>query len=109
MSIDLSHFPLQKQADTARASRRIGLGLTGLADALVMLGIRYGSPESSALGEKVMQTICHSAYRTSIELAREKGAFPAFQADPYLAGNSFAPCPRISCRGSRVTACATAI
>jgi len=83
---DLSHFPLQKQADTARASRRIGLGLTGLADALAMLGIRYGSPESFALGEKVMQTICHNAYRVSIELAREKGAFPAFQADSYLAG-----------------------
>lgn len=83
---DISHFPLQKQADTARASRRIGLGLTGLADALAMLGMRYGSPESVALGEKVMQTICHSAYRASIELAREKGVFPAFQADPYLAG-----------------------
>lgn len=83
---DLSHFPLQKQANTARASRRVGLGLTGLADALAMLGIRYGSPESFALGEKVMQAICHSAYRASIELAREKGAFPAFQADQYLAG-----------------------
>ncbi|MBU1689994.1 MAG: adenosylcobalamin-dependent ribonucleoside-diphosphate reductase [Gammaproteobacteria bacterium] len=83
---DLSHFPLQKQANTARASRRIGLGLTGLADALVMLGIRYGSPESFELGEKVMEVICHSAYRASIDLAREKGAFPAFQADPYLAG-----------------------
>jgi ribonucleoside-diphosphate reductase alpha chain len=83
---DLSHFPLQKQANTARASRRIGLGLTGLADALAMLGIRYGSPESFALGGKVMRAICHSAYRASIELAREKGAFPAFQAEPYLAG-----------------------
>ncbi|HUX63913.1 adenosylcobalamin-dependent ribonucleoside-diphosphate reductase [Sulfuricella sp.] len=83
---DLSHFPLQKQASTARASRRVGLGLTGLADALAMLGIRYGSPESFVLGEKVMQAICHSAYRASIELAREKGTFPAFQADPYLAG-----------------------
>ncbi|BAN35071.1 ribonucleoside-diphosphate reductase, adenosylcobalamin-dependent [Sulfuricella denitrificans skB26] len=83
---DLSHFPLQKQAHTACASRRIGLGLTGLADALVMLGIRYGSPQSFALGEKVMEMICHSAYRASIDLAREKGAFPAFQADPYLAG-----------------------
>lgn len=83
---DISHFPLQKQADTARTSRRIGLGLTGLADALAMLGMRYGSPESVALGEKVMQTICRSAYRASVELAREKGVFPAFQADPYLAG-----------------------
>jgi ribonucleoside-diphosphate reductase alpha chain len=83
---DLSRFPLQKQENTARASRRIGLGLTGLADALAMLGIRYGSLESFALGEKVMQAICYSAYRASIELAREKGVFPAFQAEQYLAG-----------------------
>ncbi len=98
---DLSHFPLQKQADTARASRRIGLGLTGLADALVMLGIRYGSPESFALGEKAMQTICHSAYRTSIELAREKGTFPAFRADPYLAGEFIRSLPGDIVQGIR--------
>lgn len=83
---DLSRFPLQKQAETASASRRIGLGLTGLADTLVMLGVRYGSAESFELGGKVMQTICHSAYRASIDLARERGAFPAFLAEPYLAG-----------------------
>ncbi|MDD5241209.1 MAG: adenosylcobalamin-dependent ribonucleoside-diphosphate reductase [Sulfuricella sp.] len=83
---NLSRFPLQKQAETARASRRIGLGLTGLADALVMLGVRYGSAESLELGGAVMRTICHSAYRASIDLARERGAFPAFLAEPYLAG-----------------------
>jgi ribonucleoside-diphosphate reductase alpha chain len=96
---DLSHFPLQKQADTARASRRLGLGFTGLADALAMLGIRYGSPESFVLGGKVMQTICHSAYRASIELAREKGAFPAFQAAPYLAGEFIRSLPEDIVRG----------
>ncbi|MHB9099913.1 MAG: adenosylcobalamin-dependent ribonucleoside-diphosphate reductase [Sulfuricella sp.] len=98
---DLSHFPLQKQAHTARASRRVGLGLTGLADALVMLGIRYGSPESFALGEKVMQAICHSAYRASIALAREKGVFPAFQADQYLAGEFIRSLPEDIVQGIR--------
>ncbi|MGE5026949.1 MAG: ribonucleoside-diphosphate reductase, adenosylcobalamin-dependent, partial [Betaproteobacteria bacterium] len=83
---EASHFPLEKQAQTARASRRIGLGLTGLADVLAMLGITYGSQESLRLAGEVMGTICHSAYRTSIALAREKGAFPAYQADSYLAG-----------------------
>ena len=98
---DVSHFPLQKQANTARASRRVGIGLTGLADALVMLGIRYGSPESFALGEKVMQAICHSAYRTSIELACEKGSFPAFQADEYLAGEFIRSLPEDIVQGIR--------
>lgn len=83
---DLSRFPLPKQSETARASRRIGLGLTGLADALAMLGIRYGSAESFGLGGSVMRTICHSAYRASIELARGKGAFPEFDAKSYLSG-----------------------
>lgn len=83
---DLSKFPLEKQAHTACASRRIGLGLTGLADVFAMLGIRYGSAESVKLGGAVMRTICHQAYRSSIELAREKGGFPEFDAQPYLSG-----------------------
>jgi ribonucleoside-diphosphate reductase alpha chain len=111
---ELSHFPLQKQADTARASRRIGLGMTGLADALVMLGIRYGSPESFGLAEKVMQTICHGAYRASIELGHEKGGFPEFHAEPYLAGQFVRALPpdilqgisRYGIRNSHLTAIA---
>lgn len=82
----VSRFPLERQAQTARSSRRIGLGLTGLADTLAMLGISYGSPESFRLAGEIMRHICHSAYRTSIVVAREKGAFPAFQAEPYLSG-----------------------
>ena len=81
---EASRFPLKKQAESARSSRRIGLGLTGLADALVMLGIPYGSEASFKLAGEIMRTICHSAYRTSIMLAREKGAFPRFEAEPYL-------------------------
>ncbi|MDE2488338.1 MAG: ribonucleoside-diphosphate reductase, adenosylcobalamin-dependent, partial [Alphaproteobacteria bacterium] len=76
--------PLAAQASTVRTSRRIGLGLTGLADALVMLGARYGSPASLALGRRILRTIRDAAYGSSIALAREKGAFPAFESEPYL-------------------------
>lgn len=82
----ISHFPLPQQAETARAARRIGLGLTGLGDALAMLGMVYGSAESCALAGRIMETICHAAYRASVGLAREKGAFPAFRAEDFLNG-----------------------
>ncbi|MFQ5487358.1 MAG: adenosylcobalamin-dependent ribonucleoside-diphosphate reductase [Gammaproteobacteria bacterium] len=82
--IDLSRFPLPAQARQARGTRRIGLGITGLADALIMLGLVYGSEQSLDFSAKVMRRICHCAYRTSIEVAREKGAFPFFQKEPYL-------------------------
>jgi ribonucleoside-diphosphate reductase alpha chain len=84
--IDASRFPLPQQAENARGSRRIGLGITGLADALVMLGLRYGSEPSLAVAAAVMREICHAAYRTSIMLAREKGSFPYFERDKYLSG-----------------------
>jgi ribonucleoside-diphosphate reductase alpha chain len=82
--IDLSRFPLPMQAQQARGSRRIGLGVTGLADALIMLGLHYGSERARQLAAATMQTICHSAYRASIELAAEKGSFPFFDADDFL-------------------------
>ncbi|MGH8678512.1 MAG: adenosylcobalamin-dependent ribonucleoside-diphosphate reductase [Burkholderiales bacterium] len=82
---DASQFPLARQAQTARASRRLGLGLTGLADALIMLGMRYGSDESMRMAGEVMRTIAVNAYLASIDLAKEKGAFPQFQADRYCA------------------------
>ena len=84
--IDVSHFPLSQQAIQARGSRRIGLGITGLADALLMLGIAYGSDQSIAVSAEIMRSICHSAYRTSVALAAEKGAFPFFDRDKYLQG-----------------------
>ena len=83
--IDLSRYPLPEQQMQARGSRRIGLGLTGLADSLMMLRLDYRSTDAIDLAVRIMQTICHSAYRTSIELAREKGAFPFLQTDKYLA------------------------
>jgi ribonucleoside-diphosphate reductase alpha chain len=82
--IDVSRFPLPQQAKNARGSRRVGLGITGLADALVMLGLRYGSEQSITLAADVMRSICHAAYRASIEIAREKGSFLFFERDPYL-------------------------
>jgi ribonucleoside-diphosphate reductase alpha chain len=84
--IDVSRFPLPAQAEMARGARRIGLGLTGLADALIMLGLDYGEAAARELAARVMRTICHAAYRCSIALAREKGTFPLFQREPYLAG-----------------------
>jgi ribonucleoside-diphosphate reductase alpha chain len=84
--IDASRFPLPQQAESARGSRRIGLGITGLADALVMLGLVYGSERSLAVAADIMRVICHAAYRASVALAREKGSFPYFLRDRYLEG-----------------------
>lgn len=84
-AIDLSHYPLPQQREQMQATRRIGLGITGLADAFMMLGIRYGDEASFSLASDIMQAIRDAAYRASIELAREKGAFPAFDASAYMA------------------------
>jgi ribonucleoside-diphosphate reductase alpha chain len=84
--IDASLFPLPQQAENARGSRRIGLGITGLADALVMLGLTYGSERSLTTAADVMRLICHTAYRATIALAREKSSFPYFERDKYLEG-----------------------
>ncbi|MDO9190081.1 MAG: adenosylcobalamin-dependent ribonucleoside-diphosphate reductase [Sulfurimicrobium sp.] len=81
-----SLFPLPQQAVAARATRRIGLGFTGLADALIMLGLRYGSPESLRCADEIMTCICHVAYRTSARLAQEKGAFPLLVLEKYMRG-----------------------
>ncbi len=88
--VDISRFPLPQQAEEARQKRRIGLGVTGLADALAMCGVRYGSIEAVALLEQWLSIIRRSAYLASAGLAREKGAFPLFDADRYLAGANVA-------------------
>jgi ribonucleoside-diphosphate reductase alpha chain len=82
--VDASRFPLPQQAAEAQAKRRIGLGVTGLADALLMLGLRYGSDAAAQQCEDWMHAIARSAYLASVDLAREKGAFPLFDADKYL-------------------------
>jgi len=87
-TIDASRFPLPEQEAEARAKRRIGLGVTGLADALLMVGLRYGSPEAAAQTERWMHRIARAAYLASVELAKEKGAFPLFDAARYLASGN---------------------
>ena len=82
--IDVSRFPLEAQRAEAQAKRRIGLGVTGLADALIFCRTKYGSPDSIALIEHWLETMAHAAYRASVELARIKGPFPLFDADEYL-------------------------
>ena len=83
--LDASHYPLEQQAAQAAESRRIGLGVTGLADALIMLGIPYGSVQGRELAGRVLETLRDEAYRASIALAREKGSFPLLQAPDFLA------------------------
>ncbi|MEM9122455.1 MAG: adenosylcobalamin-dependent ribonucleoside-diphosphate reductase [Pseudomonadota bacterium] len=82
--IDISGYPLEAQAHEARAKRRIGLGVTGLADALIQTRTRYGSPASLALIDQWMGWISETAYVVSADLAREKGAFPLFDAQAVL-------------------------
>ncbi|MDO5604393.1 MAG: adenosylcobalamin-dependent ribonucleoside-diphosphate reductase [Paracoccus sp. (in: a-proteobacteria)] len=82
--VDASKFPLDKQAAEAGAKRRIGLGVTGLADALLMVGLRYGAPDAVEQTRKWMKAIARAAYLASVDLAREKGAFALFDADEYL-------------------------
>jgi ribonucleoside-diphosphate reductase alpha chain len=84
--VDVSGFPLPAQADEARATRRLGLGITGLGSALVMLGRRYDSEEARALAADIARTLAHAAYRASIGLAKERGAFPVFESANYLRG-----------------------
>nr|WP_111297903.1 adenosylcobalamin-dependent ribonucleoside-diphosphate reductase [Paracoccus saliphilus] len=83
--VDASRFPLEAQAQEAQNKRRIGLGVTGLADALLMLGLRYGADDAVAQTRAWMKAIARSAYLASVDLAKEKGAFPLFDAQKYLA------------------------
>ncbi|NAZ36122.1 adenosylcobalamin-dependent ribonucleoside-diphosphate reductase [Rubellimicrobium sp. CFH 75288] len=85
--VDLSRFPLPQQAEEARAKRRIGLGVTGLADALVMLGLRYGSEEAAEWTRGTMRAIARAAYLASAELAREKGPFPLWDREAFMASD----------------------
>ncbi len=88
--VDVSRFPLPQQEQEARNKRRIGLGVTGLADALLMVGLRYGSHEAARQTERWLHRIARAAYLASVDLAREKGAFPLFEPEPYLASGNMA-------------------
>ena len=78
--IDVSRYPLREQEEEAKSKRRIGLGVTGLADALIFCNARYGAADGLALTESWLRSIRTAAYRASAKLAAEKGAFPAFDA-----------------------------
>jgi ribonucleoside-diphosphate reductase alpha chain len=83
--IDISRFPLEAQRGEAHAKRRIGLGVTGLADALIFCRTKYGSPESLSLIDEWLSALTQAAYRASAELAREKSPFPLFDREEFLA------------------------
>ena len=86
--VDVSNFPLEVQRHEAQAKRRIGLGVTGLADALIMCGARYGGARAVELTENWMRRLQRAAYLASVNLAKEKGAFPLLDKDKYMAGET---------------------
>ncbi len=92
-AISVSRYPLEAQRAEAHAKRRMGLGITGLADALAMLGLRYGSEKAAETAKGWMASIERAAYEASVELAREKGAFPLFDAERYAACGHAAKLP----------------
>jgi ribonucleoside-diphosphate reductase alpha chain len=87
-AIDASRFPLPQQTHEAQSKRRIGLGITGLGNALIMCGVRYGSAEAVELTEGWMAALRRAAYLASVELAKEKGAFPLYDREQYLKGET---------------------
>jgi ribonucleoside-diphosphate reductase alpha chain len=88
--LDATVWPLPQQAEEANNKRRIGLGFTGLGDALIMLGLRYDGDEARKMGAKIAEALRNESYAASVELAREKGAFPLLDAGQYLAAPRFA-------------------
>jgi ribonucleoside-diphosphate reductase alpha chain len=88
--LDVTAWPLKQQQEEAAAKRRVGLGFTGLGDALIMLRQRYDTAEARQVAAQISAAMRDYAYRASADLARERGAFPLFSADLYLSGTSFA-------------------
>ncbi|MGB9781082.1 adenosylcobalamin-dependent ribonucleoside-diphosphate reductase [Caldanaerobacter sp.] len=92
--LDLGAYVLPQNKEMAQRLRRVGLGLMGLADALILMNLRYGSEESLKATEEIMKKIRDAAYRASVELAKEKGPFPEFVADKYLKGQFIQRLPK---------------
>jgi len=88
--LDATVWPLPQQKQEADDKRRIGLGFTGLGDALIMLGLRYDTEEARAMAARIAEHMRDDAYAASVDLAQEKGAFPLLDADQYLAAPRFA-------------------
>ncbi|HOZ67249.1 MAG TPA: adenosylcobalamin-dependent ribonucleoside-diphosphate reductase, partial [Burkholderiaceae bacterium] len=88
--LDVTFWPLPQQRDEAMAKRRIGVGFTGMGNTLAMLCLRYDTAQGCAMAAKIAQHMRDAAYNASIALAQEKGAFPKFEAEGYLANGTFA-------------------
>ncbi|HKQ29247.1 MAG TPA: ribonucleoside-diphosphate reductase, adenosylcobalamin-dependent, partial [Burkholderiales bacterium] len=88
--LDVTAWPLEQQHKEAMSKRRVGLGFTGLGDALIMLRLKYDTDEARHMAAKISESMRDHAYRASVELAKERAPFPLFNADLYLAGGNFA-------------------
>ena len=88
--LEATHWPLEQQHAEAQSKRRVGLGFTGLGNALAMLRLRYDTDEARAMATQISEFMRDQAYLASVELAKERGAFPLFNADMYLSGGNFA-------------------
>jgi len=88
--LDITFWPLPQQRAEAAAKRRIGVGFTGLGDTLALLRLRYDRPDGREMAARIACCMRDAAYRASIALAREKGAFPKFDAAGYLTQGTFA-------------------
>ncbi|TAJ41020.1 MAG: adenosylcobalamin-dependent ribonucleoside-diphosphate reductase [Reyranella sp.] len=91
--VDVSRFPLPQQDKEAKAKRRIGLGVTGLADALIFCGVRYGSPEAVRLTRDWLGAVQRFSYLASADIAAEKGSFELYDRTRYLAGETIRGLP----------------
>jgi ribonucleoside-diphosphate reductase alpha chain len=88
--LDVTFWPLPQQREEAAAKRRIGVGFTGMGNTLTMLCLRYDSAEAREMAKRIATCMRDAAYRASVELAQEKGAFPKFDAEGYLKAGTFA-------------------
>ncbi|MDR6765512.1 ribonucleoside-diphosphate reductase alpha chain [Acidovorax delafieldii] len=88
--LDVTYWPLPQQRDEAMAKRRIGVGFTGMGNTLAMLCLRYDLPEGRTMAARIAECMRDAAYAASVDLAREKGVFPKFDATGYLAAGTFA-------------------
>ncbi|MBI1988343.1 MAG: adenosylcobalamin-dependent ribonucleoside-diphosphate reductase, partial [Betaproteobacteria bacterium] len=88
--LDVTVWPLPQQQAEAQAKRRVGLGFTGLGDTLIMLGLKYDTEEARRMGAKIAEHMRDESYAASVVIGKEKGAFPLFDAERYLAAPRFA-------------------
>ena len=88
--LDVTWWPLPQQREESASKRRIGVGFTGLGNTLSMLCLHYNRDNGRQMAAQIAERMRNAAYRASVELAKEKGAFPKFDADQYLSSKSFA-------------------